>query len=336
MGMMDGERRGFGSLPDGRPVELFTLRNAYAEVGISTLGATVVSVRLPDRRGIWADVALGFEGPVEYLRNPGDLGATIGRYAGRIAEGQFLLNGRRIQLARNRGRHTIHGGPEGFHLRLWQVLRGTADELELELVSPDGDQGFPGALTVQAGFYLEADTLTLTYRAVSDRATVCSFTNHTYWNLAGQGRGTIDPLVITVPADEYLETDAEKIPTGRILPLKDTSLDLRRPVEMRCVHADHTFLLPGDGTLHPAGRVMDPASGRILEVETDYPAVQVYTADGMAEARGKAGTVYGPRRGFCLETQCCPDAPNHPNFPSALLRAGETFFHQTVWRFGIM
>lgn len=329
------ECRPFGTLPDGRTVELYTLRSSAAQVDIATLGATIVSVRLPDRNGVWADVVLGFDTPGEYLERPGCHGATIGRYAGRIGEGRFSLNGKTWQLERNRGNHTIHGGPVGFHQRLWRVCRAEETLLELELFSLDGDQGFPGAVTVRVVFRLERDTLTLEYRGISDADTPFNLTNHVYWNLAGHDAGTVDDHILVVPARECLETDEDKIPTGRKLPLAGTALDLRAPVAMREVHADHSFLLPEDGGMHGAGRVYDPVSGRWMEVSTDLPCVQVYTADGMDVMPGKDGASYGPRKGMCLEAQFCPDSPNHENFPAAILRAGEECVRRICWRFGV-
>lgn len=330
------ERRPFGQLPCGSMAELCTLRSACAEVTISTLGATIVSVRLPDRNGKWDDVVLGFDSPQEYLENSGCLGATIGRYAGRISGGCFPLNGRVVQLEKNRGQHTIHGGPVGFHKRLWHVGVLEPDRLELELFSPYGDQGFPGAVTLRAIFTLEGDTLTLKTVAVSDDDTPCSLTNHVYWNLAGHGSGTVDAHILWVPAEAYLETDAENIPTGRILPLEGTDLDLREPVPMKDVHADHSFLLENGGELHPVGRVYEPSSGRCLEVFSDLPSVQVYTADHMRQMPGKGGTTYGSRRGMCLEAQFYPDSPNHAHFPDTILHPGEEAVHRICWRFGVL
>ena len=330
------ERIPFGVLPDGSLAELCEITSPCASVMVSTLGATVVRLLLPDRGGQWEDVVLGFDTPEEYLTKPGNLGATIGRYAGRIAGGQFHLHGELIQLQQNRGHHTIHGGPVGFHQKLWTVLEHRKDRLVLELVSPDGDQGFPGKLTVQAEFHLEHDMLTLWTRAVSDRDTVCSLTSHTYWNLAGHASGTIDGQVLTVCSDSCLETDEDAIPTGAIQPLKGTQLDLRQPTVLQSVEADHTFLLGEDPAARFAGRLEDPASGRWMELSTDLPGVQIYTGDHLREKLGgKDGAVYGPRSGVCMEAQFYPDSPNHPQFSSTLLKKGEMAEHWMCWRFGI-
>lgn len=326
----------WGVLPEGKEAKLYTLESEYVRLTVSSLGATVVGIWMPDRRGIWQDVVLGFDTPEEYLRQPGNLGAAIGRYAGRIANGAFPLNGQTVQLKRNRGAHTIHGGPEGFHRRLWTVTDYTRHLLELELVSPAGDQGFPGELTCRLRFLLEEDALTMEIRALSDADTVCSITSHAYWNLAGHDGGEIDGHMLSVAAERCLETDGETIPTGGYCSLEGTTLDLRQETSVRNVEADHTFVLSLWGG-EPAACLREPVSGRQVEVYTDLPGLQVYTGDhlpcGMA---GKAGTVYGPRRGLCLEPQCFPDSPNHPAFPDTVLRRGEELRHFIRWRFGLM
>lgn len=332
---MEAKRIPFGTLPDGQIAMLCTLSSPCAEVAVSTLGATLVSVRTPDRNGKWVDIALGFDSANEYLERPGCLGATIGRYAGRIGRSRFPLNGQMIELAKNHPAHTIHGGPGGFHRRLWAVRDHTESRLELSLYSPNGDQGFPGSLTVTAVFALQADTLTLELVARSDADTVCSLTNHVYWNLSGHDSGTIDGHILTVPAECYLETDSDTIPTGRILPVSGTPRDLRAPVPLKDRELDHTLLLPEENGLREAGRLTDPVSGRCLTVTTDLPSVQVYTSDHLPVGMsGKCGAAYGPRSGVCLEAQLCPDSPNHPHFPSALLRAGEEARHIICWKFG--
>lgn len=334
---MEIRRVPFGHLPDGQAAELCTLASPNAEVSVSTLGATIVGVRTPDRNGKWADIALGFDCANDYLERPGCLGATIGRYAGRIAQGRFPLNGYTVELARNRPPHTIHGGPEGFHRRLWTVLEQTDTRLELSLHSRDGDQGFPGDLTVTVLFTLQNDSLTMETCAVSDADTVCSITNHVYWNLSGHDSGSVDGHVLTVPADRYLETDAATIPTGRLLPVSGTARDLRTPVPLKGRELDHTLLLPERDGLQSAGTLADPVSGRCLTVFTDLPSVQVYTSDHLPPAMpGKNGAAYGPRGGVCLEAQFCPDSPNHPNFPDAVLRAGEEAVHTIRWKFGVL
>ena len=326
----------FGVLPDGTAAELFHISSERIQADISTLGATIVSVKLKGPNDQWTDVALGFDTAGEYLTRPGNLGATIGRYAGRIANGTFRLNGKTVSLPQNRGSHTIHGGPEGFHRRLWTV-KGTSDKhIELELYSPDGDQGFPGSMTVQAVFSVEDTVLKLDIWAISDKDTVCNLTNHVYWNLSGHDSGTIDRHLLAVPADAYLETDAEKIPTGKTLPAGTGMPALQDATLLEGLSFDHTYLLPKDGALHLAAWVMDRSSGRQMKVWTDLPAVQVYTADSFPKnTPGKDGANYGPRSGFCLEAQYYPDSPNHPEFPPTLLKANEKAHHQIYWEFDL-
>ena len=329
------ERTPFGILTDGTAAELCAVSSETLRAEICTLGATIVRVCLKNTDGSWTDVALGFDRAIDYLVHPGNLGATIGRYAGRIANGRFCLNGTEYRLSQNRGSHTIHGGAEGFHRRLWAVRAHVRSRVELELQVPDGDQGFPGAMTVWVAFSVERSTLKQELCAISDRDTVYNFTNHIYWNLAGHNSGTVDGHLIAVPASYYLETDKEKIPTGRILPVGDGMPDLRKAVPMSAEAFDHTYLLEDNGAVHLAGRVQEPQSGRYLEVWTDLPAVQVYTADTMLPGMpGKGGAIYGPRKGFCLEAQGYPDAPNHPQFPSAVIRGGQQVHHQIIWKFG--
>lgn len=208
--------------------------------------------------------------------------------------------------------------------------------MELSLHSTDGDQGFPGNLETTVRFTLHADTLTMSIRAVSDADTVCSITNHVYWNLAGHGSGTVDGHILTVPAARYLETDADTIPTGRLLPVSGTPRDLRAPVPLKGRELDHTLLLPEQTGLQTAGRLYEPVRGRWRTVSTDLPAVQVYTGDHLPlHLPGKGGAGYGPRSGVCLEAQFCPDSPNHEHSPSTLLRAGETMNRTICWTFGI-
>lgn len=322
----------WGCLPDGRQVSLYTIENECVRVTVSDLGATVTALSLPDRQGKWSDVALGFDAPENYLTMPGNLGATIGRYAGRIANGRFPLNGGAVQLVCNRGRHAIHGGPDGFHRRLWTLEEFEETRIVLRLVSPDGDQGFPGTLTCRTALNLAGDRLTMEFWAQSDQDTVCSLTSHTYWNLAGHSSGTVDAHVLLVDADTCLETDAETIPTGKILPFGL----LKHGAVLKTVEADHTLVFKKDGGLNFAARLEEPESGRWMELFTDLPGLQVYTGDHLPEGMfGKNGAVYGPRSGVCLEPQSWPDSPNHPHFPSTLLRAGETLHHTICWRFGV-
>ena len=320
-------------LPDGRQASLYTLENEYIRVTVSDLGATVTELALPDRQGQWRDVALGFDTPEEYLTKPGNLGATIGRYAGRIANGRFPLNGEMVQLMCNRGKHTIHGGPDGFHRRLWTVEEFGKNRIVLQLVSPDGDQGFPGTVTCRTALTMMKNSLTMEFWAESDRDTVCSLTSHTYWNLAGHNNGTVDGHVLMVDSETCLETNEETIPTGEFLPFEV----LRQGAVLNSVEADHTLMLREGDELRFAARLEEPESGRWMELFTDLPGLQVYTGDHLAEGMGgKNSAVYGPRSGVCLEPQSWPDSPNHPRFPNTILWAGETMHHTIRWEFGVV
>jgi aldose 1-epimerase len=320
-------------LPDGRGVSLYTLENEYIRVTVSDLGATVTELALPDRQGQWRDVALGFDTPEEYLTKPGNLGATIGRYAGRIANGRFPLNGEMVQLMCNRGKHTIHGGPDGFHRRLWTVEEFGKNRIVLQLVSPDGDQGFPGTVTCRTALTMMKNSLTMEFWAESDRDTVCSLTSHTYWNLAGHNNGTVDGHVLMVDSETCLETNEETIPTGEFLPFEG----LRQGAVLNSVEVDHTLMLREGDEMRFAARLEDPESGRWMELFTDLPGLQVYTGDHLPEGMGgKNGAVYGQRSGVCLEPQSWPDSPNHPHFPNTILWAGETMHHAIRWEFGVV
>lgn len=328
--------KAFGHMPDGTAVHLYELRNARMTISVTDLGAALVSCAVDGR-----DVALGYDSAEEYLTNAGNMGATVGRYANRIRNGRFILNGTAFQLSCNRPPHCLHGGREGFHRKLWRVTEYTRDAITLELFSPDGDQGFPGDLTVTAVYTLQDTALSLTYTAVSDADTVCSLANHTYWNLAGHdgGHAALCEHVFTVPAAARCELDSDTVPTGRLCPVEGTVFDLRRGVRLGDVlddpalrltrGFDHPYALSGQWALAAAVRCGDTA----MEVWTDAPCMQVYSGNGLPPVPGKNGAQYGPQTGFCLETQQFPDAPNCPSFPSAVLRAGEKKIYRTEYRF---
>lgn len=317
----------------GEGAGLYKIASEHVSVEISTLGATIVSLLLPDRFGQWADVVLGFDSPEDYLTMPGNLGATIGRYAGRIRSGEFFLSGKKVILDKNRGMHTIHGGPEGFHQRIWSVLEYTPSSVCMELISPDGDQGFPGELRVRTSFGVEKNCFRIVTACSSDATTVCSLTNHAYWNLAGHSSGTIDRHWLMLASGKCLEADDENIPTGKFLDLAGSAHDFRMSRQLRGIEADHTMLLPGEG-IRFAGQLSDPDSGRSMMLYTDFPAIQLYTGDHLPkEMPGKHGACYGPRSGLCLETQFYPDSPNHENFSSTILAPGECRVNHTEFVF---
>ena len=335
------ERAPFGVLPDGTGVELYTLRNDGIELAVATYGGTVQRLLVPDRAGVQGDVVLGLSTLEEYL-DAGSLylGAIVGRYASRIAGGAFTLDGVTWTLPRNEGRNSLHGGTCGLDKRVWRpveagVVNG-APTLSLAYVSPDGEMGYPGRLEVVATYRLEDDrTVRLDFSATTDRATVVNLTSHPYWNLAGEGSGSVDGHLLALHADRYLAVDDELIPTGEIPPVAGTGLDFRaaRTVgESR--DCDLTFVLDG-AELAPAADLHDPASGRTLSISTTEPGIHFYSGHKLDGSHsGKAGKPYGGRAGLALEAQHFPDSPNRPEFPPTLLRPGDELSITTVWRFG--
>lgn len=339
-------RSSFGTLDDGSDVTAYTLGADARGVQLTVLdlGATIARVRMPLHDSDFVDVALGLASASEYAAptNP-YLGSTVGRYANRIGDATFILDGVRHDLAPNEGTTCLHGGPGGFHSRQWSLVAADDTSFELQLVSADGDQGFPGEVTARVRYSVTADSVTIEHVAQTSAPTVVSLTNHAYLNLAGTG--TIDEHRLTVSADAYLPVDERAVPLGRVEPVADTPFDLRHgatlgeragadhPQVRQAGGLDHAFVLAGDG-LRPVARLEHPPTGRSLEVSTTQPSLQVYTGhklDGTVTDRD--GRVLEPRAGLALECQAYPDAPNQPAFPSAVLRPGEEYHATTVWRF---
>ena len=347
------ERQPWGTTPEGQDVELFTLsREKAPTVAISSYGAYIVSILAPDREGKAADVVLGYPDLAGYLGDTASLGPIVGRYANRIARGEFTLGGTRYRLARNNGPNHLHGGLEGFSKKVWspRIVSGPdGDAVELTYVSPDGEEGYPGTLTVTVVYSLTADGgLKLHYSATTDSATVLNLTNHAYFNLAGEGSGDILDHELQIEADAFTVVDETLIPTGEIRPVEGTPLDFRQPTAIGArVDAadpqlqagggyDNNVVLRGaPGVLRLAARVYEPGSGRVLEVLTTEPGMQLYTGNFLdGSIGGKSGRAYEKRSGFCLETQHYPDSPNHPEFPSVVLAPGRQYTQTTVFRFG--
>jgi aldose 1-epimerase len=353
--MTDVRRRPFGQDPDGRPVEAFELVHAGAagevRATVLTYGARLQSVVVPDRDGRPGEVTLGYDDLASYLADEAYFGATVGRFANRIAGGRFVLDGTEHRLPQNHGSTTLHGGPDGFHAQVWEAEQ-VPDGVALRLRSPDGDEGFPGTLDVRVAYTLGGEGLRIASEARTDAPTVLNLTNHAYWNLAGPGRGTVDDHVLRVAAARYLPVDADLVPLGEPAPVEGTVMDLRDGVrlgdrvrladeQLRLAGGyDHCYVLDGTGGsggggLGLAAHVSDPASGRTLEVRTDQPGVQVYTGnqlDGTVAGRGGRAVRQGDA--LCLETQRFPDSPNQPSYPSTVLRPGETFRSTTLHAFG--
>ncbi len=341
------EKTCFGVLPSGEAVEQYTLRAGALSCDILTYGGTVRSLRLHDGPGAPVDVVLGFDTLEDYLRQTKYVGALIGRFANRIGGSRFTLDGKTYRLPVNDGgENHLHGGVHGFDKQLWTAEEAGPDYLTLSLYSPDGQEGYPGGLTVCVRYTLAAEGLTVRYEARSSRATPCSLTSHIYFNLNGHSSGPVTEQTIQLFADAYTPTDGASIPTGTIAAVEGTPMDLRRPVKIgagldsafpQLVQAggyDHNWVISGaSGALRPAARAYSPASGVALTVLTTLPGIQFYSGNALDGCpRGKGGAPYQKHWGFCLETQFFPDAPNCPGFPSCILRPGETWSHTTVFR----
>jgi aldose 1-epimerase len=339
----------FGRTPEGQLVRLYTLTNKNGvSVSIMNYGATIVKILTPDRNGKFDDIVLGFDKFSPYLHAKTYFGATVGRYANRIAGAQFQIGKTTYTLARNNGPNSLHGGTRGFDKRMWKMEPVDSDipALRFSRLSPDGEEGYPGNLFVSVTFSLNDDNeLRISYEATTDQVTVINLTNHSYFNLAGEG--TILDHVVTLHADAYTPVDATLIPTGEIKNVAGTPWDFLTPTPIglhlketggRPVGYDHNFVLNKGwfSTWSLAAEVSDPKSGRTLAVSTDQPGVQFYTGNSLdGSLTGKGGVAYGPYSGFCLETQHFPDSPHHDDFPSTILVPGTTYKTSTVYAFGV-
>ena len=324
-------KREFGRI-DGTPVEAVRLECGEMSTEILTYGATLRSLNVPDVNGAPVDVVLGYDSLEDYTSRSGRLGATIGRFANRISGASFPLGGKAYDVTMNRGKHHIHGGNRGFDKRVWEIASMKDDSVTLHLTSPDGDEGYPGKLDAELTYILTEKSLRLEYLAQSDSDTVCSLTNHSYFNLGGTG--TVEDHTVALPLERYTEADSEGIPTGRILPAEGF-YDLSSPVvigdRLKEGSYDINYLLDAKGTCALA---YCPRTGIHMKVDTDMPALQFYTAGGLKDGTpGKNGAVYGRFSGMCFETQFCPDSPNRPEFPSCVLREGDEYRHTTVFSF---
>jgi aldose 1-epimerase len=346
----------FGKLESGENVRAFTLTNARGvEARILDYGGIIVSLRTPDRAGALADIVLGFDSLEGYVKSSPYFGAIVGRYGNRIAKGQFTLDGKTYKLAVNNGPNALHGGLKGFDKVVWQAepkADSAGARLVLHYTSADGEEGYPGTLRATVSYTLtDSNKLVVSYEATSDKPTPVNLTQHSYFNLAGEGNGNILGHVLTLDADRFIPIDSTFIPTGEIAPVAGTPFDFRQPTAIgaridqknpQLVNGggyDHTFVLNraagATGLVH-AAHVMDSTSGRTLDIETTEPGVQFYTGNFLdGKVVGKRGHAY-PRRGaFCLETHHYPDSPNKPQFPSTILRPGETYRSQTVFTLGV-
>jgi aldose 1-epimerase len=338
----------FGVMPDGTQIDLYTLQDGALKARVMTYGARLVSLEVPDRNGKIADVVLGYDSLTPYTTDSKTyFGAIVGRYANRIAHGSFVLDGKKYTLPKNDGDNTLHGGTVGFDKRVWtghEIPHG----VELTLVSKNGDQGFPGTLTTHVRYTLSGYTLKIEYSATTDADTVLNLSNHSYFNLAGEGNGNILDHEVTIPAERYTPVNANLIPTGQLAPVAGTPFDFRQATAVgkridennRQLHFakgyDENFVLEhgkSGKTLHEAARVADSASGRVLTVETTQPGVQFYSGNFLDGVHGKHGHLYNKHAGLCLETQHYPNSPNQPEFPSTELKPGQTFHSVTTYTF---
>ena len=346
----------FGALATGEQVHLYTMKNSRGlEMRVMDYGGIIVSLKTPDRSGAFADIVLGFDDVQGYVKSSPYFGAITGRYANRIAKGRFQLDGTTYTLAVNNGPNALHGGIKGFDKVIWKVeprADSSGMHLVLRYTSPDGEEGYPGRLAATVTYTLtDANQLIIDYEATTNKPTIVNLTQHSYFNLHGEGSGTILDHVVTLDADRYTPIDSTSIPTGELPPVAGTPFDFRKPTPIGARidqpdpqlkngrGYDHNFVLdrpPGATGLVHAAHVVDPSTGRTLDVETTEPGVQFYTGNFLdGSFVGKNGHAYQRRTGFCLETQHFPDSPNKPQFPSTVLRPGQTYRSQTRFTFGV-
>ena len=347
------KKSSFGKTPDGEPVDLYTLTNKNGvEAAITTFGGSVVSLKVPDRSGKLGDVVLGFDSVDGYANNTSYIGALIGRYGNRIGHAQFKLEGKTYTLAKNNGENTLHGGIKGFNKAVWTAKEVSAKDgqaLELTYLSKDGEEGFPGNLYVRVIYTLtDSNALKMDYSATTDKDTVLNLTNHSYFNLAGPGSEEVLSHVLMIEADKFTPVDSGLIPTGELRDVAGTPFDFRKPTAMGArINADDEQIKLGGGYDHNfvlrrklgdpislAARVVEPTTGRVVEVWTTEPGVQFYTGNFLdGSLKGKGGISYTKRSAFCLETQHFPDSPNKPKFPSTELKPGERYDTTTIYKF---
>lgn len=346
------DKQAFGRTQDGHAVDLYTLRNRNGmEAAITNYGGAVVSLLVPDRAGKLADVVLGYDTLAGYEGDKAYLGAIIGRFANRIAQGKFTLQGVTYTMPRNNGDNSLHGGIAGFNKRLWSAKELSSQALELTYLSKDGEEGYPGNLSAKVAYTLsEANELRMDYSATTDKNTIVNLTNHSYFNLAGQDEGDILAHEVTIHAGYFTPVNANLIPTGEIRSVRGTPLDFTQAASIgsRINSADEQLRMAGgydhnwipdregDRELVLAAEVCERSSGRVLQVLTTQPGIQFYSGNFLdGNIRGKQGKTYHRRGAFCLETQHYPDSPNHANFPSTELQAGQQYREASVFKFSV-
>lgn len=345
-------KKHWSTLTTGEEIDLYKLRNSPGtEVSITNYGGRIVTLCTPDRDGVFDDIVLGFDSLDGYLQKNPYFGALVGRYANRIANAQFSLNGHTFKLPQNDGTNSLHGGLRGFDKVVWKATQSSRDcSLQLTYLSKDGEEGYPGNLNVTVTYTLsDSDELRIEYEAITDKDTVINLTNHSYFDLRGQAANAVLEHEVAINADKFTPVGANLIPTGELKKVEGTPFDFTKPSIIGArideddqqlkygLGYDHNFVLNRKGSgLNLAALVKDPKSGRVLEVSTTQPGIQFYTGNHLdGSVRGKAGVSYGFRAGFCLETQYFPDSPNQPKFPSTLLKAGQKYQGATVFKFSI-
>jgi aldose 1-epimerase len=353
---LSSEHKAFGKTNDGTPVEQYILRNSHGlQATVITYGATLQSLKVPDRNGKAEDIVLGFDNVQGYQAGTAYFGATIGRYGNRLANGAFELDGQHYQVPKNDGPNSLHGGTQGFDKHVWKAEPSKTDDsvgVTLTYLSKDGEMGFPGNMKTEVTYSLtEKNELRIEYKASTDKPTVLNLTNHSYFNLAGAGNGDVLKQLVTLHADHYTPVNAKLIPTGELLAVSGTPMDFTQPTAIgKNIKADHPQLkfaepkqggfdfnwaLDAEGDVGQlAADVFDPASGRRLQLYTTEPGVQFYTSNFLdGTVKGKAGKVYPHWGAFTLETQHYPDSPNQSNFPSTRLDPGKTYTQSTLFKF---
>ena len=342
----------FGTTPDGRQADIYTLTNSRGcEIKITNYGGIVVSLKVPDKNGNIDDIVLGYDNLNDYIEDNPYFGALIGRYGNRIAKGKFTLEGQQYTLATNNNENHLHGGLKGFDKVVWdakEIKNTDGVGLELEYLSKDGEEGYPGNLSVKVNyFFTNTNHLNIDYFATTDKTTIVNLTHHSYFNLAGAGNGDILNHELMLNADNFTPVDEGLIPTGELRPVKGTPMDFTQstPIGSRIQQFyrqlvlgkgyDHNWIINDyDGSPKVAARVSEPTSGRVMEVHTTEPGIQFYSGNFLDGSNtGKGGKVYKHRYGFCLETQHFPDSPNKPEFPSVILKPGEQYRHTCIYKF---
>ncbi|HXY00144.1 MAG TPA: aldose epimerase family protein [Candidatus Limnocylindrales bacterium] len=346
-------KRSGGNLPDGAAVDIYTLKDGKIEVEVMTYGGNIISLKVPDRNGKVEDVVLGFDDPAGYYENNHSkkasfFGPIVGRYANRIAHAKFTLDGNEFNLPKNDGDNTLHSGPNGFHNHMW-TAKIISDGVELKYLSKDGEEGYPGNLSVTVNYTLKDGDVKIEYIATTDKPTVLNLTNHAYFNLSGDASHTILDVQLMLNASRFTPVDTTLIPTGELKSVVGTPFDFLKPhaigerinaddEQIKLGHGyDHNFVIDGGGkNLTQAGEVYDPGTGRTLDVLTTEPGVQFYTSNFLdGSIKGKHSILYPRNAALCLETQHFPDSPNHPKFPTTELKPGAKFHSITIYRFSV-